>query len=214
MSTIGWVGADAGPGQQILRGFLHHAAGCLQRRLSVHLHCGSAGSCPGTARCLAVRFGTGRDGLDAAEDVQLRTTDTLRQGTRFTAGFLFLACCRSRANQEGHQHRAGPSPRICLEGLMAEGEGFEPPWGLRPPLISSQGRLASPASLRSGLARHYRYSARRRQVECTVSSCRRRISRKARGSPSMVCWTASPVAEHSLTTPPVWSPLSEAFSWQ
>ena len=27
--------------------------------------------------------------------------------------------------------------------VLAEGEGFEPPWGKSPPLISSQGRLAS-----------------------------------------------------------------------
>jgi hypothetical protein len=31
--------------------------------------------------------------------------------------------------------------------LLAEGEGFEPPWGNRPQLISNQRRLAAPASL-------------------------------------------------------------------
>ena len=104
------------------------------------------------------------------------------------------------------------SSRMPWESSLAEGEGFEPPWGLRPPLISSQGRLAAPASLRFGLAPHYRYSAPWRQVECSVSSCSLRISRKPCGSVSTFCSTASPVAEQPPTTPPAWSPLSEAFS--
>ena len=33
--------------------------------------------------------------------------------------------------------------------FMAEREGFEPSWDLRPPLISNQGRLATPASLQT-----------------------------------------------------------------
>ena len=33
--------------------------------------------------------------------------------------------------------------------FMAEREGFEPSWDLRPPLISNQGRLATPASLQA-----------------------------------------------------------------